>query len=292
MKYLFYISFLLVFCSCEKQLTIEQGNLEKQLVVNATASNKTPLTLVLSENTALLDEPDYRSPIYSGRMVIFEDNFLIYDKLVAIDSGQLITSNFMQPGRSYEILLDVEGYPVINAMDRMPDKDPDFRVNSLNKLGESYQMNIKLSDDGGDDYYMMLLYIVGKQAVGNDTLIVEKPLNFSTSDKLFVTNINTLRANNHFAFYDDALLNGSSKNATVQFPSSVAVVKDGFVPKQIRMEVRSLSAQYFDYNIQLLENNHIYGGPLASASYTEGNIVGGLGFFGCYTTKSGIIDLQ
>lgn len=292
MRYLFYISLIMILTACEKQLTIELGEFEKHLVVNATASNKAPLSIMLSENAPLLDEPDYRSPIYSGRLVIFENNFLIYDKQLQIDSGELVTTNFMQAGKTYEILLDVDGYPVVNAKDRMPDNDPDFRVNSLEKVGENYQMNIKLSDDEGDDYYMMLLYLVGKQAVGNDTVIAEKPLNFSTSDKLFVTNINTIRANNHFAFYDDALLNESSRNATVQFPKSVAEVKDGFVPLQIRMEVRALSAQFFDYNIHLLENNHIYGGPLASASYTEGNVVGGLGFFGCYTSKSGIIDLQ
>lgn len=291
MKYLFYIALIIGLSACEKQLTIQIDDFEKQLVVNALASNKTPFTLNLSENAPILEEPQYRTGIYKGRLVIFEDDFLIFDKEVNIDSGLLVTSNFMQAGKTYEVLLDVDDYPVVNAVDVMPDADPEFDLRQLQAMGENYQLEVELRDNEGDDYYMILMYVVGRQAVGNDTVTAEKTLNFYSSDKLFISNINTIRANNHFAFFDDALLNGGSKMVDLQFAKSETLIKDGFVPKQIKVEVRSLSPKFFEYNIHLLENNHIYGGPLASASYFDGNIIGGLGFFGCYTSDSKIKTL-
>lgn len=291
MRFWIYIALIGIFCSCEKQLSIPLDKFDQKLVVNAFATNTAAMEVNLSTNTPLLENPSYSSGISKARIILFEDDYLISDKKLSLSQGHVKTSNFMQLGKKYEIIIEVDGFPVVNAIDSMPNSLPGYELNTIKTLADNMHLNVTLNDDLGDDQYMILLYIRGREVIDGDTFWTEKPLNFNSADKLFISNINTIRANSHFAFYDDKLIQGSSKTLDLVFDKKNAIATSIFIPKYVRVELRSLSEQYFEYNLKLLENNHIYGGPLSSSSYFEGNVSGGLGVFACYATETKLISL-
>ena len=291
MKVLKFIALILIFTACEKQLTLRLDDFDKKLVVNAFANNTSALSINLGENSPILEEPTLESDIAEARIILFENDFLIYDKQLSLNKGLVETSNFLQMDKEYELIIDVEGYPVVTAKDKMPNTIPKLEITDIFSIGESVHMRVNVEDDGGDDQYMLLMNMRGYTVSNGDTIYGYRTQNFTSSDKLFISNINSIRANTHFTFFDDALLNSGTRSIELMIDKADTYTKAGFTPTAVRIELRSLSKSFFDYYLELIENNHIYGGPLASSSYFKGNIEGGLGIFGCYTSEDDHISL-
>ncbi len=248
------------------------------------ASDQT-FALALSENVELLGQPKYRTNIEEARLIVFEDDFLLHDRPYQLDSGWLATAVNLSEGKKYEFVLEVEGFPLVSAMDSMPAYKPEFELTSISAQGEYEQLELLLKDRPEQEWYMLELYFRSFTEQAGDTNWYIQPLNFSSADKLFVSNVNTINANNHFALFDDRLIQGQNRSLTINYKSSSLNQFPERTPVELIIELRSVSSQYFEFYLDLLENNHIYGGPLASSVRRTSNISGGLGVFGCYTRK-------
>jgi hypothetical protein len=78
------------------------------------------------------------------------------------------------------------------------------------------------------------------------------------------------------------LLNGTTRQFEIQIAKST-LYTSGYIPEDILLQVNSVSETMYSYYINLLENTHIYGGPLSSVSRQNGNVEQGLGVFCFYT---------
>ena len=283
MKKWIYIACSLLALSCERQLPIVLEDFERKLVVNSTAAANEELHLALSENVDLLHQPTYRSAIYDGRLLLLENDQVIHDQTYLVDSGWLQTNVSLKHGKMYELVLEVENYPVVNAVDSMPEEDPDFRIVERQLIDDYDELTLELQDHAAKEYYMLELYYISYKESNGDTSWFKEALNFTSSEKIFISNINTINANNHFALFDDQLIHGGSKTMKIKYERADLFTYSDRTPYELVAEMKSLSSSFFAYYLDLLENNHIYGGPLASSVQNTGNITGGLGVFGCYT---------
>ncbi|MFY0643448.1 MAG: DUF4249 family protein [Bacteroidia bacterium] len=283
MRKILYIALALIAISCERQLPIIVDGFERKLVVNAAVHSDMQLSMALSENVDLLHEPKYRSNIHDARLIVLENGIVIHDQIYLIDSGALGTTVQLQKGNEYELVLEAEDYPVVNAKDSMPLEEPDFRIVERQLVDDYDELTLELKDHDIKEYYLLELYYISFKESNGDTTWFKEPLNFNSSEKIFISNINTINANNHFALFDDKLIHGGTKTMKIKYVRADLFKYSDRTPYEVVAEMKGLSSVFFAYYLDLLENNHIYGGPLASTIQNSGNITGGLGIFGCYT---------
>ncbi|MBR9859731.1 DUF4249 domain-containing protein [bacterium] len=291
MKYLFYIAMLLGLIACERQLNIDLPEFDPKLVVNSEFAPGKPMTFYLSESVQILDEPQLRSGIYSGRIIILEDSAVVFDKMTAIDSGFLYTTIVPKYGKHYEAFFDIDDYPLTVAEDIVPGEAPEFEITSFIPLGDRYQVNFNIKDLPNEQNYLIQAFLIGKKVNGTDTTLEERPVGFSSNDKVFLTNIYSFNSNNRFALFSDKVFSNSSREISINIKRT-AGTEPGFFPEKVVLQISSLSASYFNYIVEITENNHVYGGPLSSASYDAGNIKNGLGIFGAYTYLTDTVSIR
>ena len=249
------------------------------------------MVFYLSKSSQLLEEPTLQSGIYTGRVIILEDSLVIYDQVAYIDSGFLYTTVVPKLDKNYEVILDIANFPLANAKDKVPNMLPDFNIEEVIQLGHNYQLNLKITDHPYAERYELQCMAIGKEFIGGDSVWTTKQLKFNSNDKIFLTNINSFRTPSRFALFTDDLFSSSVRNIRINVDRSL-VDTDVFRAHYFVVQLSSLSEIYFDYILEIIENNHVYGGPLASDSYDAGNVDGGLGIFGAYTYRLDTIPIR
>jgi hypothetical protein len=277
--------------SCERQLDFELEEYERKLVVNSIVAPGRPMVFYLSESSQTLEVPTYRSGIYTGRLIVTEDSAVIYNAVTAIDSGFLYTNLVPKPGSFYEVFFDIPNFPLARSFDLVPTLLPELQLIEVINLGDKYQIILSINDHLVKERYELQCFVRGKEAQAGDTVWVTKQVSFNSNDKVFLTNINSFRGSNTFSLFNDDLFSSSSTEIRINVNKN-AFNSGGFDAKSFIVELGSLSETYFNYILEIIENNHVYGGPLASASYKAGNVEGGFGIFGAYTFVQDTISIQ
>lgn len=276
--------------ACEHQLSIDSPGFEQKLVVNGFVNDQEKFKLTLGQNSTLLDEPYSKSDVGQTRLIVSEDGFIIHDKEYDVWNGILQTNLTISLSHTYQIVLESEKLGTVSASDRMPDMAPDFELDSLHDYGQIKRLHFTIQDHVIDEYYMLELFVSGYRVVSGDTIREQLLLPFTSSDKLFLSNINGFRSSSYIALFHDKLLMGTYREIELSIKAE-DLNPSGFTSESIDMRIRSMSPDYFDYMQEILENNHVFGGPLASPRLSQSNIEGGLGVFGCYTFREKELQL-
>ncbi|MEK9601301.1 MAG: DUF4249 family protein, partial [Bacteroidota bacterium] len=91
--------------------------------------------------------------------------------------------------------------------------------------------------------------------------------------------------------FDDDLFNGTEKSIGIKIPKdSIDIL--GFKAYSLNVRLKSVSESMYNYYIMLIQNNHVFGGPLYFEGQIEGNIDGGLGGFYFYNEYSDSIPYR
>jgi hypothetical protein len=168
---------------------------------------------------------------------------------------------------------------------------PELQLIEVINLGDKYQIILSINDHLVKERYELQCFVRGKEAQAGDTVWVTKQVSFNSNDKVFLTNNNSFRGSNTFSLFNDDLFSSTSTEIRINVNKN-AFNSGGFDAQSFIVELGSLSETYFNYILEIIENNHVYGGPLASASYTAGTVEGGLGIFGAYTFVQDTISIQ
>mgnify|MGYP000583795445 CR=1 FL=1 len=270
--------------ACEKELPLDEATYTKKLVVNAFNEADSLLKVNVSESTSILGTPTSDGFNAKAKVLVLKDGAVLFN-----DSVQLVNGNFTLPNKCnrqsvYELQIAYKDFPTIRAKDSVPYINPRVTIDTLINSSDSKKLIFKLKEPIGSHRYYLQLFSKGKEWNGVDSIEITKRLNYKSDDKIFISNVLTISSDNSFSLFDDGLINGTTKNISLNISNSELNI-DGYKASEIVLSLSEVSRNMYDYYLNLLENTHVYGGPLASTSLINGNIDQGLGAF-CFYSKT------
>jgi hypothetical protein len=283
MKYLISIALILTIVSCERQIPLKKFDFEKKLVINSYNSAGQPIKAFVGSSVNSVQIPELDDARGDAVVLLKENGFTTFFDTVIVHDGTIQFPITTKLGKVYQLEVQMDDYPVIQARDSVPSLLPEFEIDTLIVIGNSYRTQFTVTDVPDNTKYMLELFVIGKEIVGSDTTDISIPMKFTSGDRVFVTNINTLSTPENYALFDDKLFRGSNKQIEV-IANQEEWSKPNFIAERLEVKLSCISNTMFQYYLGLLENNHIYGGPLATYSLNNGNVDGGLGIF-CFTTS-------
>lgn len=291
MKYFVYIAVLLTLFACEKELEISEADFSKKLVLNTFLEADSSFKIRISSSVNTLAQPSGNTLNGPAQVLLKNGEIPIYNNTVNVVNGVMKLPVACVRNTSYTIEVAFGDFDAIRATDKVPTASPQIFIDTLISNGDRYTLRFSLKDSTIANKYLLQLYSAGKEVVGLDTQRVAKPLQFSTNDRLFLSNILTYNSTSSYALFDDDLLNGTTRTFEIQIEKR-ALEEVNYLPKQIVLQMNCVSENMYAYYVNLLENTHIYGGPLSSVSRHNGNVEKGLGAFCFYTASRGFAVIR
>ena len=185
---------------------------------------------------------------------------------------------------TYTLQVDVDGYPSVNATDKVPLK-PDYDITDFELLGyldkknydgEFAAFHLVVNDDPNEEnYYQLKIFVV------NTFSSKVRSCTYSVSDPSLLISLN----NNHIsediydgrnAYFTDELFNGTSKSLFIEFDKPKGIYDHFYI------ELRALSKNLYEFNETKREQNRDSNNPLfvSEPIFLDSNIENGYGIFG------------
>ncbi len=297
-----FILFLsLFFTSCEEDLNVDIPTDRSRLSVTSYLHaddyfNGQNSCVYVSNSISALESTDnfvYTDsvPVINNAAVsIYETNLLHEDVAAYLldfnyDCYCYINTEFSpKPNTSYRLQVDVDGFPNVNARDKVPSK-PSYEITDFEMLGQLdkknfdgllSQFNLVLFDAPNEEnYYQLKIYAV------NTSSAKVRPCSYSVSDASFLNPLNNSFVseyiyNGSFAYFTDELFDGESKRLFVQMNKP----KGSF--DHFYIELRALSKDLYRFNETRKELNSDANNPLfvSEPIFLHSNIENGYGIFG------------
>ncbi len=291
MKYWVYIVLFLTLFSCEKEIALDDVYFTKKLVLNTFLEADSSFIILLSTSVNTLSNPTEVTLNGEAHVLLMNDAIPIYNNKAEVINGRISLPLHCLKGEKYTLELSYEDYATVRATDMVPAVTPSIAIDTAIDNGDKIKIRFTLIDPAGTNKYFLQLKSKGKEVNGSDTLSTVKALDFSSSDKLFFSNLLTYNSTSSYALFDDELLNGTTRQFEIEIAKS-ALYKSRYIPEDILLQVNCVSEIMYSYYVSLLENTHIYGGPLSSVSRQNGNVERGLGAFCFYTAARDSVTIR
>ena len=284
MRFLGYIALVLVLVSCERQIPLKNFKFEEKLVVNGYNHNNSPIYCWLSTSVSTLGVPALNSIEGEVEVLLKEDNHQIHYNTAKVINGYLELPLTAKVGKTYELQIKHDSLPPVRMIDKIPEESPSVELNNMEEDNYYLKPSVTVSDIASSNYFMLQTYIEGFSLMDGDTTWHLEQVKFEANEKIFITNINNQNTAVEYALFDDAVFKNGNLKLRLNIPKH-QINQMGFKPVRIEVRLSSMSAKMYNYYLALLENNHIYGGPLATYTISSGNVENGLGIFSFYTYK-------
>ena len=289
-KYLgVFIFFILM--SCDKQIPYDDVNFKPKLVLNAFNYPDSLLKLKFDESFKLLGSPSIQKLSTPVNIQLFKDSISIIDDVFWIEEGEVILPYSVEDGSLYQIKANVVDYPSIESSDRVPLDNVKLILDSMSTGTVFYHLDVTINDPSMDNFYVLDLSVIGKQSLLNDSIIKHYPIRFSSKDKIFSSTIQTTTEPSNRVIFNDELFNGLDKKIGLRIQKD-SLAHSGFRPQKIYVRLKSVSESMYNYYLMLIQNNHVFGGPLYFEGQIEGNVNGGLGGFYFYNQYTDSIPFK
>jgi len=289
MRLIYLCLIALAISGCEKELQFDNPEFQPKLVVNGFVSTDSIANIGISRSTSTLSQPSKMLLAGKVKVVVLKDKLLLYSDSLALQNSMLKIPFKPIMGSHYELQVSHNDLPTIRATDTVPLSKPSVTVSALTDEGTSYRLVLKIRDQMEINRYAINLNFRGKEQQGADSISKGYPITFTSSDKIFLSSIKTIATGSQLAIFNDETWNGTERSIELIFDKSLIQYPD-FTPELVVLDVKAISKAMFDYYIEVNNNTHVYGGPLASVSRVVGNIDNGLGAF-CFYTES-VTQLQ
>lgn len=277
--------------SCDKQIPYDDVNFKPKLVLNAFNYPDSLLKLKFDESFKLLGSPSIQKLSTPVNIQLFKDSISIIDDVFWIEEGEVILPYSVEEGSLYQIKANVVDYPSIESSDRVPLDNVKLILDSMSTGTVFYHLDVTINDPSMDNFYVLDLSVIGKQSLLNDSIIKHYPIRFSSKDKIFSSTIQTTTEPSNRVIFNDELFNGLDKKIGLRIQKD-SLAHSGFRPQKIYVRLKSVSESMYNYYLMLIQNNHVFGGPLYFEGQIEGNVNGGLGGFYFYNQYTDSIPFK
>lgn len=285
------ILWIITLLSCDKQIPYDDVNFKPKLVINSFNQSDSLLKIKLDESFKLLGNPSSDKLNLAIKIKLLRDSLNIIDGTFWVADGEVILPHKVNDGSTYYLSAELENYPSIQTNDQVPIDNVSMSLDSIIEGSVYYQLDMTIEDPLFENYYVLDLSLSGKELILNDSMYKKYPITFSSIDKIFSSSIQTISEGSKIVLFDDDLFNGTEKSIGIRIPKdSVDIL--GFKAYSLNVRLKSVSESMYNYYIMLIQNNHVFGGPLYFEGQIEGNIDGGLGGFYFYNEYSDSIPYR
>ncbi len=284
MRLIYVCLITLVLLGCEKELQFSNPDFKPKLVVNGFVSTDSTANISLSMSTSTLTQPSKTLLGGKAKVLILKDELLLYSDSLTLRNGMLPVPFKPIVGSIYELRVSHSNLPTIIAIDTVPLSKPSITIDTLKDEGTSYRLVLKIKDHIETNRYTINLNFRSKELQGIDSISRLYPVTFTSSDKIFLSNIKTIATGRKLAIFSDETWNGTERSIELIFDKSLLEYPN-VIPEFVELNVKGISKNMYDYYIELNNNSHVYGGPLSSVSRVVGNVSDGLGAFCFYTER-------
>ena len=272
---------LIILLSCDKQIPYDNINFKSKLVINSFNQSDSLLKIKLDESFKLLGNPSSDKLNSAIKIKLFRDSLKIIDGTFWVEDGEVILPHKVTDGSTYHLSAELENYPSIHANDQVPLNNVSISLDSINEGLVYYQLDMTIEDPLFENYYVLDLSLSGKELILNDSIYKNYPVTFSSIDKIFLSSIQTISEGSKMVLFEDDLFNGTDRSISIRIPKD-SVDISRFKAHSLNVRLKSASKSMYKYYIMLIQNNHVFGGPLYFEGQIEGNVDGGLGGFYFY----------
>lgn len=292
MKKLGIVISLILFFACEKDVVLDDNlTFKPKLVINGQSEVDRLMWIDISSTVGPNRPVDSLNLTGWVEVQLRKDDEVIFTNYSPISDGKFLLPHRPQAGHKYEIQLKYPDLPSIAAIDSVPMLAPIFEIDSVIKQRDYLEVEISIENLPEDNFYFLTLESSGELITGLDTTDYDKPLNFESTDKIFISSLRTWIQPGAFVLFDEQLFFDSTNSFALQIPNN-ELYSPTFNPKKLNVKISSISRAMYFYYINLLENNPIYGGPLANVKADFGNVEQGLGIFCFKYSSQATIDID
>lgn len=268
-----YSVFLIFLMSCEREIYLPEEDRDQLPVINGFWDADGYLEIWVSETGKLLGVPELGKPFNDFNFSFIADNQPQISGNTNLDSGFFSTTLFPTSARKCKVDITIAQKYFVTLEDYFPKNKPDFNIDTVIKNEDYLNIKATLKDHLESEFYLLDLQLI-IQDNGDTSLI---PIGFSTNEKVFLSNFNTLRNATNYVLFNDILFNNQFFDFSLKIRLDKPLKIEDVVG--ISITVKSLSQGYYQYLSDILQANQIYSGPLSNNYNQIGNITNGLGYF-------------
>lgn len=236
-----FIIFSFVQISCSKEIEINLDN-HKTLVLNSVFNPEEPFTFRISTTAPLLD--DYEPFTENVHLFLTEDNRLITDTILS--TGILETNLIPRSGVNYSIELRSDNFPIIRAIDTIPNLVPIDNAYMIFPSGVDafgfYEAEacVNFTDPPNETNYYEL--IISSKPKGVNDWYVE----YKTNDPVLQNEGDQDYHPTSF-FFSDELFNGEPYEMRIKHGIAYSLKDSKLTAFPLYATLRSISRTYYKY---------------------------------------------
>jgi hypothetical protein len=268
-----YLLLLMFLMSCEREIYLPEEDRDQLPVINGFWDADGYLEIWVSETGKLLAVPELGKPFNDFNFTFIADNQPQISGITNLDSGFFSTRLSATSALKFRANITIAQKYFVTFEDDFPKNKPEFNIDTVIKNLDYLNVKATLKDHLESEYYLMDLRLIIQE--NGDTSLI--PIGFSTNEKVFLSNLNTLRNTTNYVLFNDILFN----NQFFDFSLKIRLDEPKLIEDVIGVSitVKSLSQAYYQYLADILQANQIYSGPLSNNYNQIGNITNGLGYF-------------
>lgn len=301
---------IFAFVSCENVLVsnIQIQKESQRLVVNGHIANDS-LFYVSVTNTIPIGVPTSQVRNISNAKVEYYEDGVLIGQATAVPSvypiPNLLPSIFFRsyyvlpwigkPGKTYDIRVSAPGFRSVKAFDLIPEivpALPEWKVIVINRNNLTADIEFELLDnDPNENWYHVVIYLrekILKEILYPLTMIRDESELIETdfNGVLFPGGLNS------GILISDAIFTEDKRTFIVK-TDLIQIFDRDFQNYELSLEVRSVSKNYYDYYISIIEQERTREDIFSQPTYIFNNIEGGLGNFSGYlSAKSNWVSLR
>ncbi len=305
-KYISLFSVALLLVNCNKEITLENPNKEQVLVVNGYLSPDQGAIVDVSHS--ILDiTTDSITSIQDAKVSLYENDVYMGDLKYSenINTPNIKRAYYNNPDipikedQNYRLEVEHSDYDNITAITKVPKLS--IATPKLEYVGEvdenKSRLKLTLEESNlGENFYGLVVKEKTKlyEVVDGDTLEIPgfggENIGFVDFKKIGLSDLVTtgLEIYNTYADFavhaiDNSFFLNSKMDLTFDiYKLNTTLLENQFLVQEVKVEVRQLSKDYFEYTKTLSIQEKIADDPFASEVIVYNNIDGGLGNFSGY----------
>lgn len=258
---------------CEREIYLPVEDKDQLPVISGFWDADGYLEIWVSETGKLLAVPELGKPFNDFNFSFIADNQPQISGNINLDSGFFSTTLSATSARICKAEIAIAQKYFVTLEDDFPKNKPDFNIDTLMKNVDYLNIKATLKDHLESEFYLLDLRLIVQE--NGDTSII--PIGFSTNEKVFLSNLNTLRNTTNYVLFNDITFNNQLFNFSLKIRLDEPMQLEDIIG--VSITVKSLSQGYYQYLSDILQANQIYSGPLSNNYNQIGNITNGLGYF-------------
>ncbi len=288
--FVLFISALILFESCEKEIKLKEDEIEPRIVLNGLITAGDTIRVQLSESRNVLYDQEL-PVVTTGVVELYSSSGALLGTFTHEANGNYVLNGFIpSAGNTYRIDATYNTFKPVSASTEVPSTT---LINSIDTAmqGNIMKYEIKFNDNAAEENY----YAVTVKSISviiddftGDTIMWEDT--YYETAEIFTQNgyadVNGLKWGQIFLF-SDASFNGQQ----CSFSAEQSVTSDADTVLSV-ITVHSISESYYKYKVSLEKYQQTEGDPFAQPVQVFSNVENGFGVLGGYSSDSDTLVLN